>query len=261
MGGYPQIGIWRYQEVDKPQVVQFVHCQTGRDGVTWLNDCLSKTGELLLVKEYEAIRACILVAMVNDTLIIYQLLADRCVELGDILDELLRIYVPEELHVVGEPKEYYEFYGLSFAEGYGLLNLQYGELRLKVNVNIPDNQLLELYEANGWITYTLNPETLFRAVLHSHVVSVWDADRLVGLIRVLSDKQVVVFIQDILVHPAYQRRGIGTRLLEFILRRYSHIRQVVLLTDNAQQTVSFYQKVGLSRIEELSDLTAFVKMG
>ena len=43
----------------------------------------------------------------------------------------------------------------------------------------------------------------------TYVVTAWHADQLVGLARGLSDDVSIFYLQDILVHPDYQRTGIG----------------------------------------------------
>ena len=48
------------------------------------------------------------------------------------------------------------------------------------------------------------PERLYRALLHSStVLTAWDGEKLVGLIRVLDDTAMLAQIHYVLVHPAY----------------------------------------------------------
>ena len=42
----------------------------------------------------------------------------------------------------------------------------------------------------------------------STVVTAWDGDRLAGLVRVLDDSEMVAYMHYVLVHPAYQGRGL-----------------------------------------------------
>ena len=67
-------------------------------------------------------------------------------------------------------------------------------------------------------------------------------------------------VQDILVHPSHQGRGIGRGLVEAILKRYEHVRQKVLLTDDRPQQLHFYASLGFSNTRELREtpLNAFV---
>ena len=60
-----------------------------------------------------------------------------------------------------------------------------------------------------------------------------------------------VFVQDILVFPGHQRRGVGTALLKAVLVRYPDVRQVELVTDNTPKTVAFYKSLGFSELSEI----------
>lgn len=49
------------------------------------------------------------------------------------------------------------------------------------------------------------------------VLGAYDGDNLVGVVRAVGDGASVLFVQDLLVLPKYQRQGIGTRLLKTLL--------------------------------------------
>lgn len=110
-------------------------------------------------------------------------------------------------------------------------------------------ELLALYGAVGWTAYTRDAEALVAAVAGSHrVFTERDATgTLVGLARTLSDGRVVCYLQDVLVHPAAQRTGVGRRLLEQVLDSYAGVRQLVLLTDDDEVQRAFYAACGLVR--------------
>ena len=66
------------------------------------------------------------------------------------------------------------------------------------------DEVLALYAAVGWRTYTADPDGLVRALEASPwVLSAWDGDRLVGLLRALTDDVAILYIQDLLVHPEH----------------------------------------------------------
>lgn len=98
---------------------------------------------------------------------------------------------------------------------------------------IPVDELLALYKAVGWSAYTGNPGLLQAGVAgSSYVVTARRGGRLVGLARALSDGATICYLQDVLVHPGEQRRGIGRALVRAVLDRYRTVRQKVLLTDD-----------------------------
>lgn len=122
------------------------------------------------------------------------------------------------------------------------------------------DELLALYASVGWTNYTDNPEMLKQAYEHSLLIlEARDGEKLVGIIRVVGDGYSIVFIQDILVHPEYQRQGIGTQLLRKIMELYSEVYQMELMTDDTPGTISFYQSMGLWKADDVG-ACAFVRM-
>lgn len=114
-------------------------------------------------------------------------------------------------------------------------------------------QLLSLYESVGWTAYTQNPDKLFRAINHSlDILTVWDNDNLVGLIRTIGDNETILYIQDLLIKPEYQHQGLGSTLLKKICDQHKDIRQKVLLTDDSDKTNAFYEKKGFVKATSLN---------
>ena len=108
-----------------------------------------------------------------------------------------------------------------------------------------EQEILPLYESVGWINYIRKPQMLKYAYLHSLKSYAAFADsKLVGVIRVVGDGSSVVFVQDLLVYPEYQRQGIGTALLKMIMEEYQNVYQMHLMTDNTEKTIAFYQSLG-----------------
>ena len=123
-----------------------------------------------------------------------------------------------------------------------------------------ETEILGLYASVGWTAYTEQPESLRRGFEASLLVlAAYEDGALVGLIRVVGDGQTIVFVQDILVHPSCQRRGIGTTLLKEVLKRYSHVRQIELTTDDTPKTRAFYESVGFRTMASLG-CCSFMKM-
>ena len=124
-------------------------------------------------------------------------------------------------------------------------------------LNVKD--ILYLYNDVGWSSYTKDIDSLIKSIKNSlKVISVWDNDLLVGLIRVVGDGHSIIYIQDVLILQKYKNRGIGKRLIEIILDKYKNVRQKVLLTDKQEKNILFYKKVGFSMAEEFG-CVSFVK--
>ena len=108
-----------------------------------------------------------------------------------------------------------------------------------------EKEILDLYSSVGWTNYTDRPEMLRNAYEHSlKIYGAYAGDKLVGIIRVVGDGYSVVFIQDLLIYPEYQRKGIGTALLQHILNEYKDVYQKHLLTENTEKTIAFYRSLG-----------------
>ncbi len=125
--------------------------------------------------------------------------------------------------------------------------------------NIAMEQLINLYTSVGWSSYTQNPRQLQNAVANSlFAIGAYDQNQLVGLIRVVGDGLTIIYIQDLLVNPVYQRRGIGTKLINSVLKKYDSVRQKVLLTENTVKTRMFYEGCDFNPCDKYN-LIAFYK--
>ena len=104
----------------------------------------------------------------------------------------------------------------------------------------------------GWTAYTDYPDVLRKGFERSMLtLAAYEGDQLLGIIRAVGDGHTIVFVQDILVFPEHQRKGIGTALLKAILDRYNYVRQIELATDNTPKTISFYKSMGFREMSEI----------
>ena len=82
------------------------------------------------------------------------------------------------------------------------------------------------------------------------IIGAYLNEELVGIIRVVGDGSSILYIQDILVSPIHQRKGIGRKLFEKITNKYQNVYQKVLITDNTEKTKAFYQRMGFSEVDK-----------
>lgn len=122
-------------------------------------------------------------------------------------------------------------------------------------------ELAELDDAVGWSAYTRDAARLGRGVAASlRVVTARDGDRLVGLARIVGDGETIAYLQDVLVHPEAQRRGIGAELVRRAFAPFAEVRQHVLVTDDEPGQRAFYESLGFTEIHEIPG-RAFVRYG
>ena len=131
-------------------------------------------------------------------------------------------------------------------------------IRYACNPRLDFVAVLDLYASVGWSNYTNRPQQLEQAFHQSLLVIVaYDDEELVGLIRAVGDGLTIVFIQDLLVYPHYQRQGIGRSLLEQTLERFKDVYQIQLATEQSDKNLAFYRELGFRRQEDF-DCTGMI---
>ena len=123
----------------------------------------------------------------------------------------------------------------------------------KKNDTISFEEIFPLYEAVGWTNYTSNPTMLKNALEHSlFLISARDEEgNLIGFLRAVGDGFSIVYIQDIIVLPEYQRQGIGTQLLRQTLEYFKEVYQMILTTDSELKTIAFYESNGFTALSKV----------
>lgn len=125
------------------------------------------------------------------------------------------------------------------------------EINFKTGIYPCKEEIMTLYSDAGWHAYTSNPDLLMRGIKNSLLVyTAWVDNELAGLARIVGDGNTIIYIQDILVLGKYRRMGIGRTLMRMIKDQYTHVRQIVLMTDNNNETHGFYTSVGFSPADE-----------
>ena len=114
-----------------------------------------------------------------------------------------------------------------------------------------EKEILKLYSSVGWTAYTDDPQALKQGFQNSLLVlAAYEREELLGIIRAVGDGVTIVFIQDLLVFPEKQRKGVGTALVKAVLKRYLTVRQIELTTDQSPETAAFYESLGFSKVCE-----------
>ena len=118
------------------------------------------------------------------------------------------------------------------------------------SIEIPSaTDFLELYLTTGWDSYKdTSVETIKKALQNSWFVqAVYDKNKLIGVGRLISDGFLQALLVDMIIHPEYQRKGIGTILLRKLIE-YCHKYQIRILTLYAAPNKSkFYERQGFVR--------------
>ena len=81
---------------------------------------------------------------------------------------------------------------------------------------------------------------------YDRVITAWDGERLAGLVCSLDDGAITAYIHYLIVHPDYQRRGVGRELMRRIMREYVGFMRVELIAD--ADAVGFYEGLDFGAI-------------
>lgn len=104
-------------------------------------------------------------------------------------------------------------------------------------------QVEELFLSIGWVSGKY-PTQLYRALQNSSfVLSAWDGERLVGLIRGIDDGGMTAFLHYLLVSPDYQRQGIASRLVEKAKEHYKDFFYINVMPEESSNA-PFYERHG-----------------
>ncbi len=110
-------------------------------------------------------------------------------------------------------------------------------------------QLQELFLSVGWVSGQY-PTRLHKALMNSStVISAWDDDKLVGLIRVLDDSELVAYMHYVLVHPDYQGQGIARNMVELVKEKYKDYLYIEVMPEE-RKNAAFYEKHGFQVMQD-----------
>ena len=118
--------------------------------------------------------------------------------------------------------------------------------------DLPCNQLHYLFRLVGWSNGSETDEMQNNFNLpfinSTLVISAWENERLVGVVRVLSDKVIRSVIYDLVVDPEFQGRGIGKELIKRSIEHYPHTEWLVQTTD---KIATYYEKIGFTKYKDV----------
>lgn len=107
----------------------------------------------------------------------------------------------------------------------------------------------DLFLSVGWVSGNY-PSRLYKALLGSStVLTAWDCDRLVGLVRLLDDSELVAYMHYVLVHPDYQGQGIAGTLVEMAKEKYKDYLYIEIMPEESKNA-AFYEKHGFQRMND-----------
>lgn len=122
-------------------------------------------------------------------------------------------------------------------------------MRISTSKSLDSESLKDLFNSVGWDLDT-PPEMLSLAMGNaSHIVTAYDDSHLIGLIRSMDDGMWHANIDCLVVHKDYQRTGVGTQLLNELLKLLKDV-STISVSPNESKNFAFYEKFGFKQIED-----------
>lgn len=105
------------------------------------------------------------------------------------------------------------------------------------------DEVQDLFRSVGWVSADY-PSRLYKALMHSStVLTAWDEDQLVGLVRVIDDSEMLAYMHYVLVRPTHHGQGIAGKMVEYIKQKYKHYLYIELMPEE-RKNAACYEKHG-----------------
>ena len=128
------------------------------------------------------------------------------------------------------------------------------KLRLGDSRRVDPAQVKALFRAAGWTedVARYSPRRIQKLLHHSSfVLTAWDDKALVGFASAVSDGVLCGLVENLVVHPRYRHRGLGTRLLRRLARSMQRQRISCLyaLGNRGQRVRAFFRRSGFRPLD------------
>lgn len=107
----------------------------------------------------------------------------------------------------------------------------------------------QLFLSVGWVSGEY-PNRLYKALKNSStVITAWDKDKLVGLVRVLDDTEMVAYMHYVLVNPDYQGQKIAGTMIEMVKEKYKDYLYIEIMPEESKNA-AFYERFGFKVMQD-----------
>jgi len=129
------------------------------------------------------------------------------------------------------------------------------QLNVKGNLYLlsDDKNLLQLDVIHSYLTCSywspgISKALVERAIENSLCFGLYINDQQIGFARVTTDKSTFAYLADVFILPRYEKRGLGTVLIDFVMqhRDLNGLRRFMLCTRDAH---SLYRKFGFTEVD------------
>ena len=110
------------------------------------------------------------------------------------------------------------------------------------NEAVSVKELADLRESIGW--NRMENEYKNPLLTSYYHIAVYEKEVLIGYIDCVSNGVTDAYIQDLMVHPDYQRRGVGTDLMKKMIDYLKKKHIYMISVDFEEKLKPFYEKFG-----------------
>lgn len=122
-------------------------------------------------------------------------------------------------------------------------------------------QLVNLYASVGW-RHKDYPTMLVKAIENSSfLVCAYANTELIALGRAISDGVFTVYFPDLLVKPEWQNKGLGSQVMEIMLKHFEGFHNQVLIAEDEAARAFYLKKGFVPETNALSILCPFKEIG
>lgn len=112
------------------------------------------------------------------------------------------------------------------------------------NETVSAKDLSDLREAVGW--NRMESEYSNPLMMSFYHIAVYEDDKMVGYIDSVSNGVTDAYIQDLMVHPDYQGKGVGTELMNQMITYLKENRIYIISVVFEESLKPFYDRFGFS---------------
>ncbi|MCG1010698.1 GNAT family N-acetyltransferase [Salinicoccus sp. ID82-1] len=136
-------------------------------------------------------------------------------------------------------------------------------LNMSRDRDIAYSDIKQLYMGSGDTPYENRLDALHEAIIRSdYLVTAWDGEMLVGLLRSSGDMQFTQVIADFLVHPEHHTKGIASKLMNAYIKDTADVEKIYLFMDDGLAsafTRNWLVHKGFRIIKDGEDLCIYLK--
>ncbi len=118
-------------------------------------------------------------------------------------------------------------------------------MNISYTTTLPEKgQFFDLFITTGWNEeYKLTPDELYTAVSNRwYTLSAYSDDKLIGVGCVISDGIVHALIVDMIVHPDWKSKNIGSVIMEYLVKKCREHNIYDIQLFSAKGVTPFYKK-------------------